>query len=107
MLIFLCFFAYFQHFIDLVPNENGFGHMQDWLLLEKFKHLSEVDDLFEMWGSKRTSATLDVTNPESIEFVKSLYDDFLPHSKSKYFNMNFDEPFELGHGKSKDLVEIM
>ena len=95
----------YEHFIDLVPNENGFGHMQDWLKLDKFKHLSEVDDLFEMWGSKRTSATLDVTNPESIEFVKSLYEDFLPHSKSKYFNMNFDEPFELGHGKSKGLVE--
>lgn len=95
----------YEHFIDLVPNENGFGHMQDWLLLDEFKHLSEVDDLFEMWGSKRTSSTLDVTNPESVELVKSLYDDFLPHSKSKYFNMNFDEPFELGHGKSKEYVE--
>lgn len=95
----------YEYFIDLVPNENGFGHMQDWLLLEKFKELSEVDDLFEMWGSKRTSSTLDVTNPKSIEFVKSLYDDFLPYTKSKYFNMNFDEPFELGHGKSKELVE--
>ncbi len=95
----------YEHFIDLVPNENGFGHMQDWLLLDEFKHLSEVDDLFEMWGSKRTSSTLDVTNPESIELVKNLYDDFLPHTKSKYFNMNFDEPFELGHGKSKEYVE--
>ena len=95
----------FEHFIDLTPNENGLGHMQEWLLLDDFKHLSEVDDLFEMWGSKRTSSTLDVTNPESIELVKNLYDDFLPHTKSKYFNMNFDEPFELGHGKSKEYVE--
>lgn len=95
----------FERFIDLVPNENGFGHMQDWLLLDEFKELSEVDDLFEMWGSKRTSSTLDVTNPKSVEFVKNLYDDFLPHTKSNYFNMNFDEPFELGHGKSKALVE--
>lgn len=95
----------YEHFIDLVPNENGFGHMQDWLLLEKFKELSEVDGLFEMWGSKRTSSTLDVTNPKSIELVKSLYDNFLPYTKSQYFNMNFDEPFELGYGKSKALVK--
>ncbi len=95
----------YEHFIDLVPNENGFGHMQDWLLLDEFKELSEVDDLFEMWGSKRTSSTLDVTNPKSIELVKRLYDDFLPYTKSQYFNMNFDEPFELGYGKSKALVE--
>lgn len=95
----------YERFIDLTPNENGFGHMQDWLLLDEFKELSEVDDLFEMWGSKRTSSTLDVTNPKSVEFVKNLYDDFLPYTKSNYFNMNFDEPFELGHGKSKALVE--
>ncbi len=94
----------FEFFIDLVPNENGFGHMQDWLLLDKFKELSEVDGLFEMWGSKRTPSTMDASNPQSVEFVKSLYDDFLPYTKSKYFNMNFDEPFELGHGKSKELV---
>lgn len=95
----------YERFIDLVPNENGFGHMQDWLLLDEFKDLSEVDDLFEMWGSKRTSSTLDITNPKSVELVKNLYDDFLPYTKSSYFNMNFDEPFELGHGKSKALVE--
>ena len=97
-------FAY-NYFIDLVPNENGFGHMQDWLKEEEFKELSEVDGLFEMWGSKRTPSTLDVTNPKSIEFVKSLYDELLPLSNSDYFNMNFDEPFELGHGKSKEYCD--
>ena len=94
-----------EYFIDLVPNENGFGHMQDWLKEEEFKELAEVETLFEMWGSKRTSSTLDVTNPKSIELVKSLYDELLPLSKSNYFNMNFDEPFELGHGKSKEYCE--
>ena len=34
-----------------------------------------------------------------------MYKDMLPYSNSKYFNMNFDEPFELGKGKSKEAVE--
>ncbi len=95
----------YDHFIDLVPNQNGFGHMTEWLKLEEFKHLSNVDGLFNIWGSNRSSSTLDPTNEESFELVKKMYDDMLPYSNSKYFNMNFDEPYELGHGKSKDLCE--
>ena len=29
----------------------------------------------------------------------------LPYSNSPYFNMNFDEPYELGEGKSKEYCE--
>ena len=94
-----------EHMIDLVPNQNGFGHMSDWLMIDDFKELREVEGLFKMWGSYKPSSTLDATNPKSEEFVASLYDELLPYFKSKYFNMDLDEPFELGHGKSKELVD--
>lgn len=94
-----------DNFIDLVPNQNGFGHMADWLALDEYKHLAECPDGFFIWGAHRPTSTLDATNPQSIELVKKMYDDMLPHFKSNYFNMNFDEPFELGHGKSKEVVE--
>ena len=81
----------YEHFIDLVPNQNGFGHMTDWLKLDEFKYLSNVDGLFNIWGSNRSSSTLDPTNKESFELVKKMYGDMLPYSNSKYFNMNFDE----------------
>ena len=42
-----------DHFIDLVPNQNGFGHMTEWLKLDEFKDLANVDGLFYMWGSNR------------------------------------------------------
>lgn len=93
-----------EHYIDLVPNQNGFGHMADWLAKEEYAHLAECPDGFFIWGAKRPASTLDPTNEESFEFVKKLYDDMLPYFKSKYFNMCFDEPFELGHGKSKEYV---
>lgn len=90
-----------MHYIDLVPNQNGFGHMSDWLARDEYKHLAECPEGFYIWGSKRIPSTLDPTNPLSFELVKKLYDDMLPHSSSKWFNMNFDEPYELGYGKSK------
>lgn len=90
-----------EKYIDFVPNQNGFGHMSDWLALDKFKELSECPDGFEIWGSKRPPSTLDPTNPKSFELVKQMYEEMIPFTKSKYFNMNFDEPYELGHGKSK------
>ena len=94
-----------QKFIDLVASENGFGHMSEWLKVDQFKHLAMVDGLFEIWGSKRTSSTLDPTNERSAELVKTMYHDMIPLSNAKYFNMNFDEPYELGYGKSKELCD--
>ena len=94
-----------DHFIDLVPNQNGFGHMADWLKLDEFKSLGNVEGLFHIWGSNRYCSTLDPTNPESFELVKKMYHDMLPYANSKYFNMNFDEPYELGYGKSKALCD--
>lgn len=94
-----------ERYIDLVPNQNGFGHMEEWLALDEFKDLAECPDGFTIWGSHRPPTTLNPLDERSTELVKSLYDELLPISTSKYFHMNFDEPYELGHGKSKELCD--
>lgn len=91
-----------EHYIDLVPNQNGFGHMTDWLSKDEYKKLAECEDGFTIWGCHRPPSTLDPTNKNSYKLVKKMYEDMLPYFKSKYFNMNFDEPYELGYGKSKE-----
>lgn len=91
--------------IDLVPNQNGLGHMTDWLKLDEFKDLAERPDGFFIWGAHRAPSTLNVTDERSIKHVKQMYDDMLPYSNSPYFNMNFDEPYELGEGKSKEYCD--
>lgn len=92
-------------FIDLVPNQNGFGHMAEWLKQDEFKDLAEAPEGIHLWGTHRAPSTLDPSDPRSLELIKQMYADMLPHSTSDYFNMNFDEPFELGKGKSKALCE--
>lgn len=92
-----------DHYIDLVPNQNGLGHMEQWLAKEEFKDLAEAPEGIHLWGSHRPPSTLNVLDPRSLELVEKMYDDMLPISNSNYFNMNFDEPHELGLNKTKDL----
>jgi hexosaminidase len=91
-----------QRHIDLVPNINCFGHMTQYLAKEEFHHLAECPDGFIQWGYPFAASTLDPTNKESILLVKRMLDGFLPSSSSLFCNINGDEPFELGRGKSKE-----
>lgn len=92
-----------DRFIDFVPNQNGFGHMTDWLKQDEFKDLAVCPNGIDLWGRHRIPSTLNPLDPKSLELVKKMYDDMLPYTKSKYFNMNFDEPFELGHGYTEGM----
>ncbi|MDD4077106.1 MAG: family 20 glycosylhydrolase [Bacilli bacterium] len=94
-----------ENFIDLVPNQNGFGHMAKWLEKEEFKDLAELPEGLFLWGRHRKPGTLNPLDERSLDLIKTMYHDMLPNSSSRYFNMNFDEPFELGKGKSKEACE--
>lgn len=91
--------------IDMVPNQNGFGHMAKWLATEEFKDLAECPEGIFLWGRNREPSTLNPLDLRSLELIRKMYLDMLPYAKSSYFNMNFDEPFELGKGKSKEECE--
>lgn len=92
-----------DRFIDFVPNQNGFGHMTSWLEKDELKDLAVCPEGIELWGRWREPSTLNPLNPRSLDLVKKMYEDMLPHTVSSYFNMNFDEPFELGMGLTKDM----
>ncbi len=91
--------------IDLVPNQNSFGHMENWLKHDEYLDLAECpDDCETIWGNrKRTS--LDATNPGSFELMKSLYAEVLPNFSSQFFNIGGDETVELCEGKSKEVCD--
>ena len=91
-----------DRFIDLVPNQNSFGHMENWLKYKKYQPLAECQtDCNTIWGkSKYTS--LDPTNPGSFKLIQELYAELLPNFESQYFNIGCDETVELGLGNSKE-----
>ncbi len=91
-----------MRFIDLVPNQNSFGHMENWLKHDEYLDLAECPtDCKTIWGM-RNRTSLNPTNPGSLILMKELYQELLPNFTSKYFNIGCDETVELGCGLSKD-----
>ena len=91
--------------IELVPNQNSFGHMERWLKHEAYQDLAECPNGFEhpIAGWRDTGTTL-YPSTESAEFVASLYKELLPNFRSKMLHIGGDEPWELGQGRSRARV---
>jgi hexosaminidase len=95
-----------ERYVDLVPNLNSFGHFERWLRHPEYKHLAELPDGAESpWGRRWPYGSMLKPNEESLEFLDSLYDEFLPNFSSRVFNVGCDETWELGQGWSKPLCE--
>lgn len=93
------------HGIELVPNQNSLGHMAAWIAREEYRDLAEADKGMEFMGNTMPVGTLDAMNPRSLDLVTAMMDDMMPFFSSDKFNVNLDEPFELGKGKNKTLTE--
>lgn len=91
--------------IDLVPNQNSLGHMADWIAQEEFRPLAVAEKGIEFFGEQAPVGTLDPQDPGSLALVTKMMDDLLPNFSSEIFNVDLDEPFELGQGKTKEAAE--
>ncbi len=95
-----------ERFVELVPNQNSFGHMERWFRHPRYRPLSEAPEGFFLgshrfpWGS-----TLCPVDPRSIRLLKDLYAELLPCFSSRQFNGGCDEPRELGQGRSKEVCD--
>ena len=91
--------------IELVPNQNSFGHMERWLRHNAYKHLAESPNGFEhpIAGWRDHGSTLHPC-AESLEFIDTLYAELLPNFHSGTINIGCDEPWELGQGLSKQRI---
>lgn len=92
--------------IELVPNQNSFGHLTGWLSKPEYRHLAEAPDGFsDPWGSHRPYPfSLSPAVDEVEGFLDELYTDLLPHFTSRRFNVGLDETFDLGQGRSASLI---
>jgi hexosaminidase len=96
-----------DRYIELVPNQNSFGHLHRWLELPAYRHLAEAP---EGWvgpdGTWRpVPFSLNPTDPASLRLLDGLYGELLPHFTSLEFNVGCDETWDLGQGASKQACE--
>lgn len=93
--------------IDLVPNQNSFGHLRFFLEHPPLRKLAEVKAPYA--GSTgdflRFPSTLAPNHPGTVQFIRGLYDELLPNFSSKFFNVGCDETWDLGRGQSRKLCE--
>ena len=93
--------------IDLVPNQNSFGHLRYFLEHPRLKQLAEISEPYEGLTEDflRFPTTLAPNHPGTIKFIRELYDELLPNFSSKFLNVGCDETWDLGRGQSKKLCE--
>jgi hypothetical protein len=92
-------------FIELVPNQNSFGHMARFLKLEPYAHLAEIHGVFQMpWGPVQGPFSLQPDHPGSLELVQGLHAELLPHFSSRMFNAGLDETHDVGQDATSERV---
>ncbi len=95
-----------QRYVDLVPNQSSFGHLNRWLVHERYAPLAETHDEFDTpWNMKlKGPFSLAPEDFASLTLLQSMYDELLPHFSSHMFNVGLDETIDLGQGRSKAAV---
>lgn len=94
-----------ERFVELVPNQNAFGHMERWFEHPRYRALAELRDGAPplpgtapgIWplAPLPYGQTLCPGDPGSLALVRSLLDELLPHFTSTTVNVGCDETFDL------------
>lgn len=95
-----------ENFIDFQPSLSTFGHLFELVQQEKYQHLRVLKDFKEdvcRWDDRMHHHTIDPSQEESLEIVKSLIDQYAPHFTSEYFNICCDETFDLKNSFPSDV----
>lgn len=92
--------------IELVANQNCFGHLAHWLRMDRYKALAETHDdwMFDVWP-RSGPFSLCPLDERSIELVRDWLGQLLPCFTSGLVNIGCDETFDVGWGRSREEVE--
>jgi hypothetical protein len=94
-----------ERFIELVPNQNSFGHLERWLVHPRYAPLAETHGRFEApWGPMQGPFGLAPDDPAALAWIEGLYDALLPHVRSRWINVGCDEAVDLGQGRTAERV---
>jgi hypothetical protein len=93
-----------DHGIELVPNQNCFGHMARWLAHPEYRDRAESPDGWELMPGVVLPPSVLAPTPANAAFALDLLDELLGSFRSRQVNIGCDEPFELGHGASAGIV---
>ncbi|NHJ02698.1 MAG: beta-N-acetylhexosaminidase [Candidatus Heimdallarchaeota archaeon] len=95
-----------EHYIELVPNQNSFGHFHRWLIHDEYRDLAECPDGYKHpFSLNKEPFSLNPTDKRVVSLLEDLYSQLLPNFTSTMFNVGLDETFDLGEGKSAEICQ--
>lgn len=83
-----------RYYITLLPEQQAFGHLHQFLKYEIYSDLAETPH----------GHVLTPTNPKTYDFIRQVYGEVVPLFPGPFFHIGADETFELGLGRTKDLA---
>jgi hypothetical protein len=84
-----------RYHIELVPEQQTFGHLHKALKLEKYNELAETP-----YGD-----VLSPQQPGSYKLIAAWYQELNELFPGKFFHIGADETFELGEGQSREAAK--
>ncbi len=95
-----------ERHMDLVPNQNCFGHMNRWLKHERYRPLAMAPDGWRNpKGVLKPPTTIDPAKPGSLELVKGLLGELVPCFGGAQVHVGLDEPWEMPQERYPEYVE--
>ncbi len=92
--------------IEVVPNQNTFGHMHRWLIHSEYEHLAEQPEgMLHAFHFEKEPFGLCAANPQSLQLVDDMLGQLLPLFEGPFFNAGMDETIDLGMGGSRQICE--
>lgn len=90
-----------RRLVELVPNQNSFGHLHHWLRHQPYRRLAEQPEgTRHPFGTEIEPFSLCPIDPGAIDLLRDLYGQLLPLFTSDQLNVGCDETFDLGEGRS-------
>ena len=83
-----------QYYITLLPEQQAFGHLHQFLKYEIYSDLAETPH----------GHVLTPTNPKTYDFIRQVYGEVVPLFPGPFFHIGSDETFELGLGRTNALA---
>jgi hypothetical protein len=83
-----------QYYITILPEQQAFGHLHQFLKYEMYSDLAETPH----------GHVLTPTNPKTYDFIRQVYGEVVPSFPGPFFHIGADETFELGLGQTKALA---